>query len=48
MNILIDSVLIYIKSRKMCLSKKILYQYFVIFCPVWESFSSQNILYAIT
>ena len=29
------------------LSKKILYQYFV-FCPAWDSFSSENILYVIT
>ena len=34
----------YFENRKMCLSKMILYQYFV-FCPAWESFSSGNILY---
>ena len=28
-------------------SKKILYQYFV-FCPAWDSFPSENILYGIT
>ena len=32
----------------MCLSKKIFYQYFVGFCPAWDSFSSNNILYVIT
>ena len=31
----------------MCLSKKILYQYFIAFCPAWNSFSSKNILYVI-
>ena len=29
----------------MCLSKKILYQYFLSFYSTWESFSSENILY---
>ena len=28
----------------MCLSKKISYQYFVVFCPAWDSFSSESIL----
>ena len=34
----------------MCSSKKILYQYFVVFFfyPAWYSFSSENILYVIT
>ena len=35
----------YIQNRKMCLSKKILYQYFVVFCPAIDSFSFENILY---
>ena len=29
-------------------SKKILYQYFIVFCPAWDSFPSENILYGIT
>ena len=37
----------YIQKRKMCLNKKILYQYFA-FCPARDSFSSENILYVIT
>ena len=32
----------------MCLSKKILYQYFVVLYPPWNSFSSENILYVLT
>ena len=28
----------------MCLSKKILYQYFAVFSPAWDSFASENIL----
>ena len=36
----------YIQIRKMCYSKKILYQYFVAFCSTWDSCSSENILYA--
>ena len=32
----------------MRLSKKILYQNFVIFCPAWDSFFSESILYVIT
>ena len=35
----------YIQNRKMCLSKNILCQYFAVFCPAWDSFSSENILY---
>ena len=40
----------HIPNRAMCLSQKILYQYFVVvfFAPAWESFSSENILYVIT
>ena len=34
------------KNRKMCLSRNLLYQYFVFF-PVWESFSSENIFYSL-
>ena len=37
----------YILNRRMCLSKTILHQYFVVFCPFWDSFSSENILNAI-
>ena len=50
MNFLIDNLLkqfFYIQNRKMCLNKKILYQYFVVFCPPWDSFSSENIFYVI-
>ena len=52
MNILIlnDNLLkqfFYIQNRKICLSKKILYQYFVAFCHAWGSFSSEDILYVI-
>ena len=36
-----------IQNRKMCLSKKILYQYFAVFCPADDRFSSENILYVI-
>ena len=32
----------YIKNRKMCVSKKILYQYFVIFSPAFDSFCIEN------
>ena len=35
------------KNRQMYLSKKILYHYFVLFCPDWDSFLSENILYVI-
>ena len=38
---------LYIQNHNMCLSKKILYQYFVVFCPAWDSVSSENILYVI-
>ena len=38
----------YIQNRKMCLGEKILYHYIVVFCPAWDSFSSENILYDIT
>ena len=31
----------------MCLSKKNLNQYFVDFCPAWDSFSFENNLYVI-
>ena len=52
MNILIDNLLMqffHIPNRTMWSSKKILYLYFVgFFCPAWDSFSSQNILYIIT
>ena len=41
MNILIESLLtqffFYIQNSKMCFSKKILYQYFVVFFPAWDS-----------
>ena len=50
MNVLIDNLLkqfFYIQNRKMCLSKKILYQYFVVFCPADDRFSSENILYVV-
>ena len=33
-----------IQNRKMCLNKKILHQYFSVFSPAWDSFSSENIL----
>ena len=42
MNILMDSLLmqfIYIQNCRMCLRKKILCQYFVVFCPAWVSLS---------
>ena len=38
----------YIQNRNLCLSKKILYQYFDAFCPAWDSFSSENILHVTT
>ena len=50
MNILIDNLLtqfLYIQNRNICLSKTIVYQYFVVFCPAWDSFSSENNLYVI-
>ena len=34
----------HIPDRTMCLSKKILHQYFADFSPTWNSFSSENIL----
>ena len=37
-----------IQNRKMCLSKNILYQYFFVFCPALDTFSSENILYVVT
>ena len=48
MNILIDNFrkqFFDIQNSKMCFSKKILYQYFVVFYPAWDNFSSENILY---
>ena len=50
MNFLIDNLLkqfFFIQNGKMCLSKKILYQYFVAFCLAWDNFSSENIFYVI-
>ena len=41
MNILTDNLRIY---RKICVSKRILYQYFVGFCPASDSFLSENIV----
>ena len=42
-------VVFYIQNRQMCLSKKILYQYFIVFfCPAWDRLSSENILYVFT
>ena len=38
----------YVPDRTMCLIKKILQQYFIVFCPVWDNFSSENNLYVIT
>ena len=39
----------HIPNRTICLSKKILYQYFVVFsCPALDNVSSENILYVIT
>ena len=32
----------------MCLSKNILYQCFIVFCPAWDSLSSENILYVMS
>ena len=49
MNMLIDNLLVnffYIQNGK-CFSKKILYQYFIVFCPAWDNFSSENIWYDI-
>ena len=46
MNIFLDNLLkqfFYIQNYRMCLSKKILYQYFV-FCPAWDSFPSENVI----
>ena len=52
MNVLIDNELMpvfHIANRTMCLSKKILYQYFVgIFCPAKNNISSENLLRVIT
>ena len=48
MNILIDNLLkqfLFIQNHQMCLSNKILYQYFVVFCLARYSFSSENISY---
>ena len=39
--------LFYIQNREMCLNKKILHQYFVVFYPAWDNFSSKNIFYVI-
>ena len=50
MNFLIDNLLkqfFYIQNRKMCLNKNIFYQYYVVVCPTWDSFSCENILYVI-
>ena len=38
---------LYIQNRKMCLSKKISYQYFVVFYLARDRFSTENILYVI-
>ena len=38
----------YIQNRKMCFSKKFLNQYFVVFCPAWDSFSSEKTLWQST
>ena len=49
-NILTGSLLMqsfHIQKRKMCFSRKILYQYFVVFYPAWDSFSSENNFYYI-
>ena len=37
----------HIPNRTMCLSKKILYQYFFL-CPAWDSLSFEIILFVIT
>ena len=47
MNILIEYLLMQffnIQNRKKYLSKKILFQYYVVFCPSLDNFSSENIL----
>ena len=31
----------------MCSSKKFLNQYFVVFCPAWDSFSSEKISHSL-
>ena len=50
MNILIEKLLMQfffnIPNLLKCFSKKILYKYIDAFWPVWDSFSSENILYA--
>ena len=38
----------HIPNRTICLSKKILYQYFVFSCRALDNVSSENILYVIT
>ena len=35
----------HIQNGEMCLSKKILYQYLFVYCPSWDSSSSENSLY---
>ena len=50
MKLLIDYLLVqffYIQNRNICLSKKISYQYFLIFRPAWDSLPSENTLYVI-
>ena len=50
MNFSVDDLLkqfFYIQNRNMCLNKEILYQYFVDFCPAWDSSFSEHILYVI-
>ena len=37
-----------IQSRNVCLSRKILYQYFDVFSPAWGSFTPENTSYEIT
>ena len=46
-NMQITEAFFYIQNRNMCLSKNHLYQHFVVFCPAWDSFTSENILYVI-
>ena len=36
------SAVFYIENRKMRFSYKVLYQYFVVFPPAWDSFCSEN------
>ena len=52
LTIITYAVFFYIQNCKMCLSKKIFYQYFVyftnIFYPTWDSFFSESILYVST